>query len=248
MGRVESYRQKLASLDEWDSYLQAESHLPGPRANLELSAAYAELADPETIWQHAEIDADEAPENTPESFLAVCGTRALGRLVLGGDRRAEAKLRTAASDTRWRCREAVAMALQTIGEEAPERLVSMVAEWSGGNRYEQRAAVAAICEPALLRVQATIEQALEVLNTISASIKGANDRRHDDFRTLRKTLGYGWSVVIAANPEEGKLAFERWVDVEDPDIRWMVRRNLGKARLRRMDEEWVESLLKRTAS
>jgi hypothetical protein len=247
MSKVEDYRQKLASMDGWDAYLMAESNLPGPRGNLELSAAYAEIADRATIWRHARIDAEMAPENTAESFLAFCGTRALGRLALEGDSRADAQLRTAASDPRWRCREAVAMALQAIGDQAPEQLASIVSEWSQGNRYEQRAAVAAVCEPRLLKDRQAVERALELLARVSASIEGADDRRQDDFRTLRRTLGYGWSVVIAADPAAGKPALERWVDVEDADIRWVVKRNLGKARLRRLDEEWVESLLRRIA-
>ena len=55
-------------------------------------------------------------------------------------------------------------------------------------------------------------------------------------------LGYGWSVAIVADPELGRPAFERWVASPDPTIRWIVRENLGKARLARMDTDWVRSL------
>lgn len=247
MGSVEGYRRSLESLQDWDGYLKAESHLPGPRGNLELSAAYAELADRETIWRHAGIEAAAAPENTPECFLCVCGTRALGRLLLQGEPRALRQLRAAASDPRWRVREAVAMALQAVGGADPGRLAPILAEWSRGNRYEQRAAVAAACEPRLLQDGASVKRGLELLETVSAEIVGADDRREDGFRSLRKTLGYGWSVVVAADPAAGKPAFERLAEVDDPDSRWVVRQNLGKARLRRIDPPWVESLLKRTA-
>lgn len=245
MTRADDYREELSRLEDWDPFLRAESHLPGPRGNLELSAAYADLADEETIWRHARIRASEAPENTANSFLAFCGTRALGRLALEGDQRAVDQLRQAASDSRWRCREAVAFALQRIGKQSFRDLADIIDKWSRGDRYEQRAAVAAICEPALLKDARPIAIAIDVLDRITESIESAEDRRQDSFRTLRKTLGYGWSVVVAADPTSGKPAFERWLDVDDADVRWVVRQNLGKARLRRMDEAWVQSCLDR---
>jgi len=39
MSRVEHYRDKLRTLDDWDPFLLAESRLPGPTANLELAVA-----------------------------------------------------------------------------------------------------------------------------------------------------------------------------------------------------------------
>jgi hypothetical protein len=59
-------------------------------------------------------------------------------------------LRRFAGDPRWRAREAVAMALQRWGDADPEALLSAMAEWSRGSPWEQRAAVAALCEPRLL--------------------------------------------------------------------------------------------------
>lgn len=248
MSKVGDYQQVLAELDNWDEYLRAESHLPGPRGNLELSAAYANLAAPEVIWRHAQIGADQAPENTPDCFLAFCGTRALGRLTLEGDRQAVNQLRTTASDARWRCREAVAIALQRVGEGSFDELARIIDEWSRGNRYEQRAAVAAICEPALLQDPTATQFAIRILDRITGTIQAAEDRRGDPFRTLRKSLGYGWSVVVAARPEAGKPAFERWLMVDDPDLRWVARQNLSKARLRRIDPTWVQSCQRRISS
>jgi hypothetical protein len=59
-------------------------------------------------------------------------------------------------------------------------------------------------------------------------------RRANATRTLRQALGYAWSVVIAALPVEGLSALRRLQDSSDPDIRWIVRENLKKARLRRL--------------
>ena len=54
-------------------------------------------------------------------------------------------------------------------------------------------------------------------------------------RVLRKALGYGWSVVIVAAPARGRAVFERLAASDHPDIRWIVRANLAKARLPRLD-------------
>ncbi len=56
---------------------------------------------------------------------------------------------------------------------------------------------------------------------------------------LRKGLAYCWSVAVAAYPEAGKPAMEKWLANEDKDVRWIMRENLKKNRLVRMDAGWV---------
>ncbi len=58
-------------------------------------------------------------------------------------------------------------------------------------------------------------------------------------------LAYCWSVAVAAFPEEGKPLMEKWFDSEDKDIRWMVKENLKKNRLVKMDADWVMRSLKK---
>jgi hypothetical protein len=65
------------------------------------------------------------------------------------------------------------------------------------------------------------------------------------FDSLRKTMGYAWSVLVAAEPDKGKPAFEAWVSDPDPDIRWVVRENLRKVRLERLDRAWCTGLIRR---
>ena len=43
-----------------------------------------------------------------------------------------------------------------------------------------------------------------------------------------------------AAPARGRALMERWLADDDPDVRWIMRENLGKARLARMDAGWVE--------
>jgi hypothetical protein len=51
---------------------------------------------------------------------------------------------------------------------------------------------------------------------------------------LRQALGYCWSVAIVGAPEVGMPMFEKWMRSEDPDVRWIVRENLKKDRLRKI--------------
>jgi hypothetical protein len=46
---------------------------------------------------------------------------------------------------------------------------------------------------------------------------------------------------VSALPETGKRMMERWLTHDDRDIRWIMRQNLGKKRLERMDAEWVST-------
>jgi hypothetical protein len=118
-----------------------------------------------------------------------------------------------------------------------------MAAWSHGTSLERRAVVATLCEPALLEEQEFAARTLDLLDHITTSILNQPDRRSEDFRVLRKGLAYGWSVAVAAHPDPGKPRMARWVAEQDPDIRWIMKQNLGKARLVRMDPEWVQAQL-----
>jgi hypothetical protein len=108
MSRVDEYCAVLVGLDDWLPYLTDHSGLPGPRGNLELVAACAEVADRGRA---------EALVATGDEFATVCGLVALGRLSAAGDERDVEVLRRHAGDQRWRVREGVAMALQRAGDD-----------------------------------------------------------------------------------------------------------------------------------
>ncbi len=85
---------------------------------------------------------------------------------------------------------------------------------------------------------------LECLDAITQTVASADasERRADDFRVLRQALAYGWSVAVVACPEDGKPLFERWLASPDRDVQWILRENLKKARLKRLDPDWVARL------
>ena len=247
MTKLDDYRYALRDLDTWDAYLLAESGLPGPRGNIELANAVADEGDEALFHRYLAYDADTAPTNTPEEFLAFCGALGLGRLIADGRADLVPRLRRLSEDPRWRTREAVAMALQRWGDADMDGLLAEMRTWSGGSALERRAAAAGLCEPRLLRDAGHAAQVLEILDAMTASIAGDEQRRSDAFRALRKGLGYCWSVAVAAAPDAGKPMMESWLDSDDEDVRWIMRQNLAKKRLERIDPEWVASCRDRLA-
>ena len=234
------YLAALAQLPDWDDFLRRESGLPGPRGNLELAAAVARAGAEAQFQRYAALDAGTAPTNTPGEFLAFCGVLGLGRLVAEGQHEHLADVRIAASDPRWRLREAAAMALQTLGDANMGALLAVAKDWSRGNWLEQRAVAAGLCEPRLLREPAAVRQVLNILDRITGNLAASSDRRSEGYRTLRQGLAYCWSVAVAALPEAGKPAMEKWLDYDDHDVRWVMRENLKKSRLVRIDAGWVQ--------
>jgi hypothetical protein len=239
MSKQDDYRKALRTLENWDAYLLQESGLPGPRANLELARAVADEGDRELFERYLAFDAAAAPANTPHEFLAFCGVLGLGTLLTRGQEGVLEALRLHASDPRWRIREAVAMALQRLGEADMDALLAEMEQWSQGNLLQQRAAAAALCHPDLLGEGAQAERVLQILDNITASLLGVEDRRSDEFKALRKGLGYCWSVAVCALPAAGKQRMEAWLTSEDQDVRWIMKQNLAKKRLAHMDAEWV---------
>ena len=245
MTKSELYRVKLRSLREWDAYLLKESGLPGPRGNLELAQVVADEGHPKLFRRYLAYTADRAPTNSPYEFLAFCGVVGLGRLLAEGDVAVLPTLRRFAGDPRWRLREAVAMALQRQGEVDMARLLSEMREWAKGTPFEQRAAAAALCEPRLLGRANQARAVLRLLDRITASVERSTDRRSEAFLTLRKGLGYCWSVAVAALPEVGKPLMEKWVARRDADVQWIMRQNLKKNRLARIEAAWTKKWLGR---
>jgi hypothetical protein len=138
-------------------------------------------------------------------------------------------------------REAVAMGLQWFGREDMAGLLSEMSQWVQGDWLEKRAAVAALCEPALLGDPADVDQVLRLIDIVTSELVDATafERKTGAFRTLRQGLGYCWSVAVTADPARGCPAMERWLRSDDPDVRWVMKTNLTKKRLQRAAPDWV---------
>lgn len=244
MGRSDEYRRELRKREDWEPFLLEHSGLPGPRANLELMQAVVEEGSTSCFLTLLEQTPERAPSGSRGEFLALCGAAGLGKSIAGGEQRLWRVLRALASDPRWRVREGVAMALQRIGDVNSAVLLEELRRWTSGGLLEQRAVVAGLCEPRLLKEEALAQASLAILDELTAGLEGESTQS-EERRVLRKALGYCWSVAIVARPEEGMRRFERWVDNDHPDIHWVIRENLRKKRLQKVDTRWVAALAER---
>ena len=226
---MEEYRETLRGLPvaAWAGYLARHSGLPGPRGNLALLQAAGDEGDAAWLSEMA---------GSGDEFQAATGAAGLGRVFAGDpDETVLSRLRELAADPRWRVREGVAMALQRLGDVAPERLWPVVEAWAvDDDPLVQRAAVAGMCEPRLLRTRNGSAVALAACSTVTRGLaaRPLPRRRNEAIRVLRQALGYCWSVAVAADPGAGLPLFDSLRADPDPDVAWIVRQNSKKARLK----------------
>ena len=239
MGKAENYMEILKNKKDWDTFLLDESGLPGPRGNLELVDAVAQAGDIDRFRRYLAYDADSAPYGSSLEFLPVCGAVGLGRLIAEGQADLLDTLRPYASDLRWRVREGVAIGLQKFGDKDIDGLLLAMEVWVRGNLLERRAVAAAICEPRLLKKKENAKRALHLLDKITEDLTHEQNRRQEDFKVLRKSLAYCWSVAAAADPQDGRILMEKWFLIHDSDVLWIMKENLKKNRLRRLDPSWA---------
>jgi hypothetical protein len=122
MGKREELKNQLTPIlhdrGKLEQFIIRNCNLPGPRGNLELAFALAELYDNQAVLSKwLEITEDRAGVNDPRSFLAFCAVICLGRIYTKTrDEKIITILKKSANDGRWRMREAVAFAFQIIGE------------------------------------------------------------------------------------------------------------------------------------
>jgi hypothetical protein len=266
MSRKESYKEHLTDLtneflktgnaENLAKYLTSNSNLPGPRGNLELAEVFADVVEEnargesEKLWnlcmKFTQLSPIEAPVNSPREFLVFCGARGVG--VFGSStaffQKALSRLKELASDHRWRTREAVAMAIQSMIEKQPQKTLKELESWvEKDNWLVMRAVAAGVAEPALLKDKQTAKSAFELHKKIFAKVV-ANIERKPEIKTLKQGLGYSLSVVVCAFPSEGFEYMRQLVDTQDAGILWIVKENLKKNRLVKNFPEEVASIKK----
>jgi hypothetical protein len=267
MGKKESYKERLTDLlneslktgnaENLVQYLTSNSNLPGPRGNLELADVFADVVrdyaggEPEKLWslclQLAQFSLVEAPVNNPKEFLVFCGARGIGALGASPQffEKAMSRLKELASDSRWRTREGVAMAIQGMIERQPQKTLQQIAGWIESDSWlAMRAVAAGVAEPALLKDDQTAKSAFELHKQIFAKVAAARERKSSEFKALRQGLGYSLSVVVCAVPKDGFGYMRQLAGQSDVDIVWILKENLKKNRLIKNFSEEVESMKK----
>ena len=239
MSRRDEYLSELRETPDKVAFLRAHSGLPGPRANLELVQAAADAGEENAFREWIELGSGDDPT---DEFLAVCGVVGLGRLVAEGAPTSwksctctrRIPVGESAKRWRWRCSASV-MRISPL-------CFDVVQAWIEDRGYVQRAAIAAVAEPRLLKADGAGKAAIDLVDRVTVNLTHMPERRSDEFRTLRQALAYCWSVVVAGDPAYGWPRMERWVEFPDPDVRWLMSQNLKKARLARLDPSAVERL------
>ncbi len=97
-------------------------------------------------------------------------------------------------------------------------------------------------EPRFLKTAPAARAAPDLVDRVTSTFAHMPDKRSDECRTLRQTLGYCWRVVTVAAPERGWDRLEHWAQCSDSDVRWVIREDLKKARLTRLDPDRVARL------
>ena len=227
-------------------YLLKNSNLPGPRGNLELLYDFSKTADTGIVGKCLEYIKEDT-SNSPEEFVGMCGILGYAQINKANNKVVLKFLRNYASHNSWRIREAVAMGIQEISVDNLGETLKNIEPWVNGNFLEQRAVVAGLCEPKLLKIEDSNINILDILEKITKNLNHDN-KLSDPEVSLRKALGYGWSVVIVSGPKSGKSHFEKLFHLSGKHVNWIIRENLKKNRLIKMDPQWVEKCNSRLAA
>ena len=244
--------------DGLEAWLVANSSLPGRRANLELAWAIGDSFETVELdaarWSQLmgwlDISERQAPTGDPREFLPFCALQALGASYsrADDDRRAliVRSLKASATDGRWRIREGVAMGFQRIAGWDFRVLAAIVDGWMGdASLAERRAIIATLAHPPVLDHPEHVSFALVKTDEILRDLVALNraSRRTEGFRILKKGLMYAISVFAAHGPEPGFAFVRQWAQVDDADIRAILKANLKKARLAKRYQAEVQACL-----
>ena len=213
-------------------FLEKESKLPGPAANLNLLRQFIIDATAEQTALCLSVLDKKPDPNSPATFVASCGVAASANPEI---------FKKAANSDNWRIRESAVLGLQNLGLKDLDSLYSIFDSWENANLLEKRCIAATLCEPALIKTGEKAEKILGVLNEYMEIIEMEKNVKSDEYKVFKKSMGYCISVAVAANPEKGKEFFEAWMRSPNSEVRWILSENLKKDRLRKMDSEWVDA-------
>ncbi|WP_052770089.1 hypothetical protein [Paenibacillus sp. IHB B 3415] len=248
--------QEAGQFKQLEQRLLGESNLPGPRANLGAASTFADAFGSDWVtgeaWElllewSSRAEAD-APTDDPREFLPFCALQAMGTYYRYAEPSRQQiileRCQAAMNDSRWRMREAAAMALQRVGEQDFGVLRSLFDAMMGkASALEKRAFVATLAHPPMLKDAANVLYALELSEHILDEIaEGKTRYGTEDFRVLSKGLEYALSVFVERAPEAGFRMLAKFAVTEDKRMQKIVKSNLGKARLAKKYSQDVERI------
>jgi len=236
---IKELKPILNDKEKLEKFIVKNSNLPGPRGNLELAFAFAEIYDNfSTLQGWLKITEDQADVNNPKSFLAFCAAVCLGKIYTKRkDKKIITILKKLANDGRWRMREAVAFGFQIIGENNFNDLEGIFSDWiKKSNNHEKRAILVSLAHPPFLN-EDNAKFCFEITDIVLKQMD-----RDNDFDVLRKGLEFTISVFAAANPKLGFSFIKKWIG-KDKIIDKIMKENLKKNRLVKKNPVMAKNLL-----
>lgn len=221
-------------------YLKQNSRLPGPRANLELLYEFIENATDSEIDNCMSI-ADSVTLNSPSEFVLFCGIAAFIKRTARLQRTVDVDLSNYTNHESWRIRESVCIGFQRSKPYlSPNEMMKSLSKLKNESALDKRAYFATLCDPILLNDYIKPSDVLSDLLDVTVDCFNMSAKLDSELIVLRKALGYCFSVAICADEIFGKQTFEKLLNYTDSKhILWIVRENLKKNRLIKLDAEWV---------
>jgi len=229
----------ISDRNKLENFVVQQSNLPGPRGNLELAFALAEIYDNvDVLLEWVDISEEQADVNNPRSVLAFCAAVCLGKIYTKTkDPKLIRVLKRLANDGRWRMREAVAFGFQRIGKHDFNELKAIFSEWiQEANNLEKRAILVSLAHPPFLTEERT-EFCFEITDVILMQTDNG-----ENFDVLKKGLEFTISVFAAANPTLGFQFIKKWIG-RSTLIDKIMEKNLKKNRLAKQEPKAVKQLL-----
>jgi len=218
--------------------LKKNSGLPGPRANLGLLDTFIRDCDQENV-QDCLSELKEDTENSPEEFVGMCGVVGYSMLNWRDDELLVGHLRKYAIHRSWRVREAVAIAIQEIPFDTLEERTDLTRRLESIDPLVNRAIVAGLCEPRNLKKQVGSRAVIDHLQRATALLDKTGKLTTGE-ESLKKALGYCWSVALVEDFEYGSKVFESLFEIKNKSTKWIIQENLKKNRLQKKYKNWVE--------
>jgi len=256
-GQLVAALEKAAAGNVADLFreLEMQSGLPGPRMNTHLATGFAMdcarlgAKVDRLIWDMASLPANEARGASGKEFVCVCGVLSIGaRAAVSNDLRdrALAMLEERADDLRFHVRDAVPIALASMGAKMPD-LSARVMPWM--DRYFHAAAVIlALAEPIWLETfgKNDHEAPLELL-------EAAYQLAHNAPRAAQRYPGHKALVdALSTVPTElakrfGMPMFDKllaWAEKSRPELRDAILANLTDSGLKKPFGDEIEKIKK----
>ncbi|MBX3219707.1 MAG: hypothetical protein KF795_04255 [Labilithrix sp.] len=228
--------------------LELQSGLPGPRVNMNLGLAFAhECArigptSDELAYAMANLPPDEARGASGKEFVSMCGVLAVGARATAAKEdaardRALALLEDKADDVRFRVRDAVPLALASLGSKMKGELAARVAHWM--DRYfHATAVIRALSEPAWLETFATDDHGPPI-DLLEAAFWLAHDAPRSAFRypghkALVEALGSAPKAVAKRFSQQMFERYAIWAEkVKIPELREAILANIDDTQMKK---------------